>query len=160
MPSTKRGDEQTGSADSLPLRQLPYCLGNLRQLRVGGAALQPQPVIDGGSAADHGSGGNVVGDAALRDGDGAVADLDVAGDADLSGENDVVADVGRAGEAYLRAEQRVVSYGATVADVDQVVEFRTAPDAGLADAGAVDAGVGLEFRVALNHYVAGLDDLV
>src|SRR5450759_104397 len=97
MPSTKRGDEQTGSADSLPLRQLPYCLGNLRQLRVGGAALQPQPVIDGGSAADHGSGGNVVGDAALRDGDGSVADLDVAGDADLSGEKDIVADVGCAG---------------------------------------------------------------
>src|ERR1035441_9874106 len=61
------------------LRQLSYCFGDLRQLRVGGAALQPQSVIDGGSAADHGSGGNVVGDAALGYGDGAVSDLDVAG---------------------------------------------------------------------------------
>jgi hypothetical protein len=33
-------------------------------------------------------------------------------------------------------------------------------DAGLAYAGAVDAGVGLDLGVALDYYVAGLDDLV
>ena len=88
---------KTGTGGLVPLRELSYCLGDLRQLGVGGAALQPQFVIDGGSAADHGSGGNVVGDAALGDGDGAVSDFDVAGDAYLSRQDDVVAYVGCAG---------------------------------------------------------------
>src|SRR5260370_6714962 len=39
--------------DSLALRQLSYCFGNLRQLGVGGAALQPEAVIDCGGAAEH-----------------------------------------------------------------------------------------------------------
>jgi hypothetical protein len=109
--------------DSLSLRQLSYCFGNLRQLGVGGAALQPQAVIDGGSAADHGSGGNVVGDAALGYGYGSVADFYVAADTYLPGQDYVVAYVGRAGQAYLGAEQRVVSDGAAVAYMDQVVDF-------------------------------------
>src|SRR5208283_5924296 len=146
--------------NSLPLRQLSYCLGNFRQLGVSGAALQPQPVIDGRSAADHGSGGNVVRDAALGDGDGSVSDLDVAGDAYLSGENHVVAYIRRSGQADLRDEQRVVAYGATVADLDQVVDLRAAPNAGFANAGAVDAGVGLDLDVAFDDHVAGLTDIV
>jgi hypothetical protein len=117
-------------------------------------------VIDGGSAADHGSGGNVVRDAALRYGYGSVADLDVAADAYLSGQDDVVANVGSAGQAYLGADERVVSDAAAVAYVDQVVELCAASDAGFAYAGAVDAGVGLEFGIALYHDVAGLDDFV
>ena len=103
------------------LRQLSNRLGNLRQLGVDGAALQPQFVIDGGSAADHGSGGDVVGDAALGYGYGSVADFYVAAYAYLSGEDYVVAYVGRAGQSHLGAEQRVVSYGAAVAYVDQVI---------------------------------------
>src|SRR5580700_10222341 len=65
---------QNGKAGSLPLRQLSHGLCNLGQLGIGGAALQPQAVINGGSAADHGSGGHVLGDAALGYGDGAVSD--------------------------------------------------------------------------------------
>src|SRR6266849_5661644 len=146
--------------DSLTLRQLSYCFGNLRQLGVGGAALQPQAVIDGGSAADHGSGGNVVGDAALGYGYGSVADFYVAADAYLSGQDYVVAYVGSAGQAYLGAEQRVVSYGAAVAYMDQVVDFCASSYAGFAYAGSVDAGVGLDLGIALDYYVAGLDDFV
>jgi hypothetical protein len=101
-----------------------------------------------------------MGDAALSYGDGSVADFYVAGHAYLSGEDNVVAYVGGAGQTYLGAEQRVVAYRATVAHVDQVVEFCASSDAGLAYAGSVDAGVGLEFGVALNHHVAGLDDFV
>jgi hypothetical protein len=101
-----------------------------------------------------------VGDAALRYGYGAVADFDVAADAYLSGQDYVVAYFGGASQAYLGAEQGVVAYGATVAYVNQVVDFRASSYAGLAYAGAVDAGVGLEFGVALDYYVAGLDDLV
>src|ERR1035438_26351 len=117
-------------------------------------------MIDGGSAADHRSRGNVVRDAALGDGDGSIADFDVTADADLSGKNRVVAYVGGAGEADLGAEQRVVSDGATVADVDEVVDFCSAANVGLANAGAVNAGVGLEFGLALDDYVAGLNDFV
>jgi len=51
-------------------------------------------VVDGGGAADHRSGSNVMGDAALGDGDGSVSNLDVAADADLSGQDYVVAYVG------------------------------------------------------------------
>src|ERR1035437_1792998 len=149
-----------GTGDSLALRQLSNCLGNLRQLGVGGAALQPQPVIDGRSAADHGSGGNVVRDAALGDGDGSVADFYVAGDADLSGKNHVVAYIRGSGQADLRDEQRVMAYGATVADLNQVVDLRAASNARFANAGAVDAGVGLDLDFAFDDYVAGLDDLV
>src|ERR1035437_8519681 len=130
-----------GTGDSLALRQLSNCLGNLRQLGVGGAALQPQAVIDGRSAANHGSGGNVVRDAALGDGDGSVADFYVAGDAYLSGKNHVVADIRGSGQADLRDEQRVVANGATVAYLNQVVDLRAASNARFANAGAVDAGV-------------------
>src|SRR5258708_24803406 len=96
--------------DSLTLRQLSYCFGNLRQLGVGGATFQPQSVIDGGSAADHGSGGNVVGDAALGYGYGSVADFYVAAYAYLSGQDYVVAFVRRAGGAYPGPGERCVSH--------------------------------------------------
>src|SRR5260221_5051089 len=150
----------TRSRDSLALRQLPYRLGNLRQLGVGGATLQPQSVIDGGSAAYHGSGGNVVGNAALGYGYGSVADFYVAADAYLSGQDYVVAYVGRAGEAYLGADERVVPDGAAVAYVRQVVDFCAASYAGFAYAGPVDAGIGLDLGVAFDYYVSGLDDFV
>src|ERR1700758_2567148 len=140
-------------------REPSYCLGDLGQLGVGGAALQPQAMIDGGSAADHGSGGDVVRNAALGNGYGAISYFDVAGDAYLPGENHVVAYVGGAGQADLGAEQGVVSDDAAVADVDHIVDLRPAADAGFANAGAVDAGVGLDLDVALNRHVAGLHDL-
>jgi len=146
--------------DSLTLRQLSYYFGNLRQLGVDGAALQPQAVIDGGSAADHGSGGNVVGDATLGYGYGSVADFYVAADAYLSGQDYVVAYVGGASQSDLGAEKRVVSYGTAVAYVNEVIDFCALPDASLAYAGSVDAGVGLDLRVALDYNVAGLDDFV
>ena len=117
-------------------------------------------MIDGGSAADHGSGGDVVRDAALGNGYGAVSYFDVAAAAYLSGQDHVVAYVGGAGEANLGAEQGVVSDDAAVADVDHVVDLRAAPDAGLSDAGTIDAGVGLDLDVALERYVAGLNDFV
>jgi hypothetical protein len=47
-----------------------------------------------------------------------------------------------------------------VAYVDEVVDFRASSYAGLAYAGSVDAGVGLEFGVAFDYNVAGLDDFV
>jgi hypothetical protein len=117
-------------------------------------------MIDGGSAADHGSGGNVVRDAALGYGYGAVSDFYVAADAYLAGQDHVVAYVGGARQAYLGAEQRVLSDGAAVAYMDEVVDFCAASDAGFAYAGSVDAGIGLDFGFALDGYVSGLEDFV
>ncbi len=53
-----------------------------------------------------------------------------------------------------------MSNGAAVADVDEVIELGTASYAGFADAGPIDAGIGLELGIALDHDVARLDDLV
>jgi hypothetical protein len=101
-----------------------------------------------------------VGDATLRYGYGSIADFYVAAYAYLSGQDYVVAYVGSAGQAYLGADERVVAYGAAVAYVDEVIQFSASSYAGLAYAGSVDAGVGLEFGIALYDYVAGLDDFV
>jgi hypothetical protein len=117
-------------------------------------------VIDGRCAAYHGSGGNVVRNAALGYGYGSVSDFYVAAYAYLSGEDYVVAYFGGSGEAYLSAKQRVVPYGAAVAYMDHVVQLCASSYAGLAYAGAVDAGVGLEFGIALDYYHAGLDNFV
>ena len=53
-----------------------------------------------------------------------------------------------------------MSDGAAVAYVGEVVDFCAAADAGLAYAGAVDAGVGLDLCFALYYYVSGLDYFV
>jgi hypothetical protein len=60
----------------------------------------------------------------------------------------------------LGADQRVVSDGAAVAYVDQVVDLGAASDASFAYAGAVDAGVCLDLGIVLQYYVAGLHDFV
>ena len=47
-----------------------------------------------------------------------------------------------------------------MADVDHVVDLRAASNASLADAGAVDTRVGLNFGVALDDNISRLDDFV
>ncbi len=101
-----------------------------------------------------------MGNAALGYSYGSVSDFYVAADAYLSREDYVVAYVGRASQAYLGAEKSVVSYGAAVAYVDEIVDFCASSYAGLAYAGSVDTGVGLDLGVALDCYVSGLDDFV
>ena len=48
----------------------------------------------------------------------------------------------------------------SVSDLDEVVNFDAASDAGLADAGAVDAGVGLDFDVIFDNDRGGLRNFV
>ena len=50
--------------------------------------------------------------------------------------------------------------GRAVADLDEVVDLGAGVDAGFADGGAVDAGVGLDFDVVFEDGGAGLEDLV
>ena len=47
-----------------------------------------------------------------------------------------------------------------MANLDEVVDFGTGVDPGLADRGAVDAGVGLDFDVVFDDRGTGLEDLV
>ena len=47
-----------------------------------------------------------------------------------------------------------------MADLDEVVDLGAGVDAGFADGGAVDAGVGLDFDVVFEDDRAGLEDLV
>ncbi len=103
---------------------------------------------------------DVAADAGLRGDDHAVADVCCGRRSGLSGEDDVAAHMGRSGEADLRAEQRVLTDGRAVADLDEVVDLGASADAGLADRGAVDGGVGLDLDVVLEDGGAGLEDLV
>ncbi len=64
------------------------------------------------------------------------------------------------GESDLAAEQGVFADFRGVADEDQVVKLGAAADARLADGGAVDAGVGLDFDVVFQDGGAGLQHFV
>src|SRR5207245_10870189 len=103
-------------------------LGNFRQFVKNRRATQPQLVVNRRITADHGSRGDVAGDATLSSGDDTVTNLAVTGDTDLSGQNHVVADLCRPGKHYLRAYKRVYADFGTVAHRHQIVYFRPATD--------------------------------
>ncbi len=121
---------------------------------------QPLAIVDRRITTDDFTGSDVVGNTGLRRGDHAVADAAVAGDANLSGEHHVAADLGRAREPDLRAQQRVLAHTRSVADLHQVVDLRAVGNDGRADAGAVDAGIGLDLDIAADAHRPGLRNLV
>ena len=92
----------------------------------------------------------------MRGGDGSVAYGAVPGDADLPGKDDAAADGARSGEADLGAEQCVAADRRAVAYLHQIVDLGPGVDASFADAGAVDAGVGLDFYRVFEDGGAGL----
>ena len=112
---------------------------------------QPLFVIERGRAADHGTCRNVAVGAALRGHDDAVADIAVSGNTHLAGKYDVFPDYCGPGETDLSAKQSVLAHRRAMSDLRQVVDLRTAADTGFADAGAIDAGVGLDFHIILQH---------
>ncbi len=121
---------------------------------------QPLAIVEGGRAADYFSRGDVSWDSALGGDDDSVSDGEVTDDADLSGEDDAFAEGGGAGEADLGADKAIGTNIGAVAYLDEVVDFGAGLDAGLADSGAVDAGVGLDFDVVFDDDGAGLEDFV
>ena len=60
----------------------------------------------------------------------------------------------------MGAEQSVFANLRAVADLYQVVDLDAAPDAGFADAGAIDAGVGLHLHVVFDDDRGRLGNLV
>lgn len=123
---------------------------------------EPLAIFDGGIAGIERTFGDIVGDAALRGDDRAVAHCEMAGGADLAREDAVIADARGASEANLTAKHGVATDLGGVTDEDEIVDLCAAADTGFADGGAVDAGVGLDFDVVfkdggagLNHFVPG-----
>ena len=99
---------------------------------------QPLFMVERRRAAHHRPSRDIAVSAALRGHDDAVADLAVPGDANLSGQDHVLAHCGRSRKAHLRAQQRMLAHRRAVPHLHQVVDFSAAPDAGFANAGAVD----------------------
>src|SRR5579872_943442 len=117
-------------------------------------------MIDGGSAADDRSSLNVAGNAALWGYDRTVADLTMANDAHLAGQNHVVSDLCGAGNADLRRQQRILANMRAMANLHQIIDFGPPGNVSFADAGAIDAGVGLNFHVIFDDHGHRLRDLV
>src|SRR5262249_17502948 len=84
----------------------------------------------------------------------------MSGYADLPRHNHVLADLSRPRPPDLRAQHGVIAAAAGVADLYEVVEFRVVANSGLAQAGPVDAGVGLDFHIVFDHPLARLRNLV
>src|SRR6266481_984609 len=131
-----------------------------RQFGKQGDATQPLVVIEGGRAAHHGSGRNIAMRAALCRHDDVIANFAMPGHAYLSGQDYILANFSRSGQTDLGAKQGILSDNAVVSHLRQVVHFGVAPDTGNAQAGPVNAGVGLDLHVVFNGHRAGLGNLV
>ncbi len=84
----------------------------------------------------------------------------MSGNADLPGQNGVAANLGRSREANLRAEHGVFANYTVVGNVGKAVNLHAASDPCLAQAGAVNGGIGLDLNVILHNNFAGLQNLV
>ena len=131
--------------------QLAQFLLQFRQAVEDGDGFAPGEIIHRRIARIDGSGGDVRGNAALRGERGTIADREMSSGADPTGENHAIADVRGARKPNLAAEQRVLADFASVPDLDEVVDFRSAADLRLADGGAVNRAVRLNFDVVANH---------
>src|SRR5262249_55672053 len=138
-------------AGSSGLCHRPDGASEFRQAVINRNAAQPLLVLDGGISADKLAVFYVVGNAALRGGNDAIADAAMAGHANLAGEYHVVTHVGGSGKPDLGAEQGIVADAGAVTDLYQVIDFRSAPYARFADAGAVDTGISLYFYIVLQN---------
>src|ERR1700688_1062764 len=77
-------------------------------------------------------------------------------DADLPAEHNVVLDDDAAGKTSLRGDHYIFSEEAVVADMHQVVDLRSAPNAGFVERAAVDGCVGADLHIVFDHEAAHL----
>src|ERR1700693_2757422 len=98
--------------------------------------------------------------AGLSGDDCAVADIQMPSRANLSREDYAISYTRGSGQSDLSADNGVFSHFAGMADQHQIVNFCAAADARFADGGAVDAGIGLDLDVILDHHRSILLDLV
>ena len=81
-------------------------------------------------------------------------------DSDLSGENSALANLRRSRQPDLRTQQSVFAYVRSVPDLHQIVDLHPAPNASFADAGPVNARVGLDFHIVADDHRCRLRDFV
>src|SRR4030095_2479664 len=102
---------------------------------------------------------NAFGRAGARHNDRAVADADVLIGSDLPGDDAALADLGAAGKACERSHNGLFADLNVVAELDQVVELRAAPDARFAEARAVYATICAEFHLVFDDDASDLQEL-
>src|SRR5687768_492757 len=86
-------------------------------------------------------------------------DREVATHARLTGENAAVLDVRGAGQSYLSHDQTELPNATVVADLNQVVDFRSRADHGVVDASAVDSGVRSDLHIVPDDTSPDMRDL-
>jgi len=92
----------------------------------------------------------------LRHNDALVTDGQMPRNADLARDGYLVANDGATGDADQRADKAMIADGAVVADLNEVVDFRTLAHAGPTKATAVDGRVGTDLDVVANLDVTDL----
>src|SRR5262245_62105155 len=111
-------------AGSSGLCHRPDGASEFRQAVINRNAAQPLLVLDGGISADNLAVFYVIGNAALRGGNDAIANAAMAGHAHLPGQYHVVAHVGGSGETDLSTKQSIFANAGAVTDLHQVIDFR------------------------------------
>ena len=81
-------------------------------------------------------------------------------DTDLSSKDHIIPDVRGSGESNLGAQQRAFPNFRSMPDLNQIVDFRAASNAGFTHAGPINARVRLDFDFVFNHGRTGLHNFV
>src|SRR5262245_24274779 len=140
--------------------QLLQPLEQFRQPRIQDLRFTPLLIIHGGHHSAHELAPlDALGDAGAGCDGRAVADGDVLVGSDLARDDTIASHRGSARKAGERRHDSVLADLDVVADLDQVVKLRAAPDACAAEARAVDAAVGADLDVVLDHDAAHLQEL-
>src|ERR1700689_686362 len=84
----------------------------------------------------------------------------MASDTNLSRQDTSIAHSRSASQSDLAAKQGVFADFASMANLDQVVDFGPAADARLADGRSVDNTLGLNLNIVFNHRGSGLADFL
>jgi hypothetical protein len=125
-----------------------------------GYGTKPLAVVDGWVAADNFASIDIAGNSALGSGYGPVAYGAVTGDADLTGKDDGFADGSGSSQANLSAEESILTDRRAVPHLNEIIDLGSSMNAGFADRGSIDAGVGLNLDGIFEDCGAGLKDLV
>jgi hypothetical protein len=80
--------------------------------------------------------------------------------AHLAGHNHIVFDGHAAGKAGLRGDDYILSDLAVVADVDEVVDFRSAADSCFVQGSAVNSRVSADFYIVFDYKASDLGGLL
>ena len=90
--------------------------------------------------------------------DDIIADRNVTGAAYLAGKDDVISCLGTSGNANLGNEEAIFTNFDVMAQMDEVIDFRTSADECTAEGTVIDTRAGTDFYVIFEFDVANLGD--